>query len=211
MTQANKTLARNSSPFIFLVRHGEKLKKPGNPPLSKHGQKEATATASALFGKNIGLIIASPSLRSVQTAKIIGKQLKINISFDNRLAERIEYGFNGITNYEQYLYLCNKSTTDRNYVLPNGNTSVICGDRIKDVLEEYVVKTCKNLLIVGHGGSIADFLRNTFSDKVLNSANKYFARYKIIRSCSITQLIYHLYPHQTELVFLNKTDHLPVK
>lgn len=179
----------------------------GDVSLTGKGVQEATKTARALEGKNIVKIISSPALRARQTADIVGKPHRLQVEIDPRLRERIDYGDTGTLDYRQYLYLCNKSTHDRDFILPNGESSRKSGQRLKEVISDAAILT-GDIMIVGHGGNIADYLRNTFPDSLLDSENDFFGRYKIVQSCSITHLKYNRHTKMTKLVSLNNIVHL---
>ena len=82
----------------YIVRHGEALNntksvissKKDNPhPLTPAGRKQAEEAANWLKDKKIDLVIASPFIRTQETAKIISGKLgsKVEILTDDRVAE----------------------------------------------------------------------------------------------------------------------------
>jgi len=194
--------------YIFIVRHGDKVRGIGDVPISKKGSQEALKTAVYLSSKKINYICASPAQRTLQTALIIGNLLKKKIYTDIRLKERIEYDRVTMLNYHHYIYLCGKSSFDRSFILPNGNTSIRCGNKFKEVINNTINKDFLNSLIISHGGIIADFLRNEFTDEYLNSNDSFFAKYKIVKPCSITKILFNVNTKKIQLLELNTTDHL---
>ena len=89
--------------FLFVVRHGERSDYVYNatpinsddPNLTKHGKKQAKKTGEFLGSKLARFnpkvrIIASPLIRTIQTAFEIAKQLGVaEIEIDNRFIERM--------------------------------------------------------------------------------------------------------------------------
>jgi len=189
------------------VRHGDKVRGIGDVPLSERGIYEAHKAAVFLASQKISYICASPALRTMQTAEATAQLLKKKVCVDVRLKERIDYGEDGITDYNYYVHLCGKSSSDRSYILPNGNTSISCGKRFKKIINELMKKWYINSLIVSHGGIIADFLRNEFGDEYLNSMDVSFGKYKIVRSCSITTISIDVHTKRITLLKLNSVSH----
>ena len=79
---------------VHLVRHGEVL----NPEhivyadlpgfgLSNLGRAQATTAAHYLTSRHVGVIVASPLQRALETAEIIGTQLALDVQTDARLTE----------------------------------------------------------------------------------------------------------------------------
>jgi broad specificity phosphatase PhoE len=79
---------------FYLVRHGTKEAVPFDPPLTKIGIKQAETTADHLKHVPFKKIVASPKLRTKQTAEIIAKQQALSVEFDQRLIERLEWETN---------------------------------------------------------------------------------------------------------------------
>ncbi|MBI5151836.1 MAG: histidine phosphatase family protein [Candidatus Pacebacteria bacterium] len=74
---------------FYLVRHGEKIKTPGDPPLSDIGEKQALMTAHHLKSFQISKVYSSPILRTLQTATFIADTLHVQLEVDNLLKERV--------------------------------------------------------------------------------------------------------------------------
>jgi broad specificity phosphatase PhoE len=79
---------------VFLVRHGNtdwheqgKLMGRRDRPLSPDGEAQSRSAAEALSTVAIAEIIASPLLRAVQTAQVLGERVGIDIARDNRLTD----------------------------------------------------------------------------------------------------------------------------
>eukprot|EP00468_Gymnochlora_sp_CCMP2014_P012793 CAMPEP_0167745576 /NCGR_PEP_ID=MMETSP0110_2-20121227/3226_1 /TAXON_ID=629695 /ORGANISM="Gymnochlora sp., Strain CCMP2014" /LENGTH=176 /DNA_ID=CAMNT_0007630229 /DNA_START=1147 /DNA_END=1674 /DNA_ORIENTATION=- len=85
---------------IFLVRHGERLDhinpawrtraaNPFDSPLSDNGVQQAKETGIRLQSERIHQILASPFLRTLQTAVEIAKQVGAKVCVENGIAEHI--------------------------------------------------------------------------------------------------------------------------
>ena len=75
---------------VFIVRHAEAYKNVSHPPdmpkekldsLTPRGIEQARKTGVLLKGKNISLIIASPTGRTRETARIIGEEIGLKGAF----------------------------------------------------------------------------------------------------------------------------------
>ncbi len=90
--------AHNRSSRILLIRHGRThlnaaglLRGHLDPPLDEVGRAEAGRLGKALAKDEIRLVVASPLLRAVQTAKAIAAPHGIEVTVDERLVDR-DYG-----------------------------------------------------------------------------------------------------------------------
>jgi broad specificity phosphatase PhoE len=176
---------------IYLVRHGDKVIDKGDVSLTPLGITEAQETGKYFLDKNIDLILSSPQKRALQTAEIIQKILKTPpLKVNDILKERINFGDVSNQSYEEFIEMAEKSSLQRDWVLPNGETSLNCGRRMESVIPILALGAFRNIMLVTHGGIIADFLRNAFSKKELNEKFSQFdLKYEsAIQTCSITQL-----------------------
>lgn len=87
-----------STTRIFLARHGQtvlnaagRLRGRLDPPLTPLGLRQAKALDYVLARSNVGLIVASPLARAVQTAQAIANRAHLTIEVDERLIDR-DYG-----------------------------------------------------------------------------------------------------------------------
>ncbi|MSU54508.1 MAG: histidine phosphatase family protein [Candidatus Staskawiczbacteria bacterium] len=144
----------------YLLRHGEAVSNVKNivsswrekfkNPLTDVGVQMINDAAIKLADKKIDLIFASPLLRTKQTAKIVGKALKVKVKFDKRLRE-ISFGiFNGknASDWENYF-------TSEEYAIanrpPGGENYDDVLDRIYEFLMDIDKKyKGKHILIVSH-------------------------------------------------------------
>ena len=176
--------------IIYLVRHGEKEKHKINPPLSNLGNSQAKKTALYFEDIKIDKIYSSPLLRTIQTAKIISEYLKTNFEVNNLLKERFSWGDIKNQTYLEFIGIWKKSSLVRNWQPARGLSSTKAGQRFNSFLKSIDENKYRNVIIVSHGGIIADFLRNCFDDKTLNSILPNFSDYyeNLIPVCSITTL-----------------------
>lgn len=176
---------------IYLIRHGDKIRASGDVSLSVIGKSEAQKTGNFFKDKNIDLILSSPQKRAVQTATIIKNILKSPpLKFNPLLKERINFGDVPEQGYVDFLEMVEKSSIERDWILPNGESSISAGRRMEDVIGISALGTYKNILIITHGGIISDFLRNAFSAGELNKKVPDFSvkRETAIKTCSITEI-----------------------
>lgn len=172
---------------FYLVRHGNKEPVPFDPPLTKTGIKQAEATAKHLKDISFKAIIASPKLRTQQTAQIIAKEQALAVVADERLQERMEWEYD--ESFDQFMAEWTKTDIDRNYQPKNRRSSHSKGKQMREVIEELSnVHKDGNVLIVSHGGSIGDLLRNLFAEETLPhvTAPESGAKYIDILECSVT-------------------------
>ena len=174
---------------FYLLRHGDKEFMPGNPPLSSQGTKQAEATAKYLQNKNITAIFTSKLKRAQDTAQIISQVLNLPMYVDERLKERMNWGDKEGQSFEEFNVEWRKTDKDRNYKPTPGNSSFETGNNLKLFLDEISKKyNNQTILVITHGGTIGDFLRNVFKEEDLPFAvNKETnVRYMEILECSIT-------------------------
>lgn len=175
---------------FYLIRHGARESLKEDSPLSPLGIKQAEACAYQLTSSGIGSIYTSPLKRTLQTAKIIAHALRLHIKSDNRLKERLIWGDRPGESYDEFVLEWIKTSNDRNYKPPYGDTSFEAGNRVKSLIDEVADSGVKNILVVAHGGIIGDFLRNIFSeDKLVFQIDpKSSVKYIEILECSITEI-----------------------
>lgn len=86
--------------------------------------------------------------------------------------------------------MCRLSVYKRDYILPTGQSSIIAGRRIEELINELLKLNLKKIVLISHGGVIGDYLRNVFSDKVIQSLSESFLKKLQVDSCSITIVEY---------------------
>ncbi len=194
---------------FYLVRHGEKIKQIGDPPLSKKGIAQAKSTGKYFKNKPIEKIISSPALRAKETSHYIAKALSTTPLIEELLKERVNWGDDSKQSFGDFHAMWEKASANRDWVPPVGDSSVSSGKRLKRVVTNTQGGT-NNIILVTHGGIITDFLRNEFSDKVLD---KYLADFSklldsTILDCSITIIDYDPTKNKFELIELASVNHL---
>lgn len=193
---------------FYFVRHGLKELVPFDPPLTEAGLKQAKVTAKFLRNVDFKEVVVSPKLRARQTAKAIIDELKLPISLDDRLQERLEWEHD--QNFNEFMSEWIKTDIDRKYKPKNnGNSSCGKGEEMKKVVEELSNKHQDgNILIVSHGGAIGDFLRGIFGKENIPHVKhpRYGVEYVRIDECSIT--IISKDKEKYELIKLNGKNHL---
>ena len=131
--------------------------------------------------------------------------LNKNFEVTDYLKERISFGEVHDQKYEDYIELCKHSTINRNYVLPNGETSVHAGKRI-EMLIQSIPSSTKVVVFISHGGVIVDFLRNTFKESELTQKLANFLKYYMVQYGSITKI--ELVNNHFQLLSLGTVSHL---
>jgi broad specificity phosphatase PhoE len=172
---------------FYLLRHGEKEKIMGDPPLTQRGIKQTESTADFLKRYAITSIYASPLLRTKQTAQIIGKALGVEVIIDDRLKERMNWGDKPGETFDEFMQEWEKGSKNRTYKPTHGESAFLTGERFKEFLMEISDVSGTNVLVVTHGGTIGDFLLNEFTDLTLTSSPS-GATYVNLDECSITSV-----------------------
>lgn len=193
---------------FYLVRHGDKEKTPGDPPLSVLGKKQAKAVANYLKSYSIQKIVTSPILRAKQTAEEIASNFNLKIEVSNLLKERANWGDDPTQSYEDFVIMWERAIVDRDWTPPVGDSSRTAGKRLQQLIEN-IDEVNSQIVLVTHGGIITDFLLNVFDEKKLNSAFQGFTDSKIanIHECSVTIIDYDQ-NSRFELVTLADNRHL---
>ncbi len=193
--------------IFYFVRHGAKEAVRFDPELTEVGKKQAELTGKYLKDIDISKIFASPKKRTAQTAEIINSHIQSEIVFDNRLIERMEWEHES---FDDFLMEWDRTDFDRNFVPSHGTSSSNKGKQVRLLLDE-VIKGNKdgNFLLVTHGGTIGDMLRNLFTREsvphITHPVSK--ASYVDILECSITKIEYE--NGKFNITCINDTTHLP--
>lgn len=127
--------------------------------LTEKGREDILKRAGELRGKNIDVIIASPFLRTTETAEIIKDHLGLDaeIIFDERIQEENVGDFEAKTVVEYSAFFADvKETPERiSRHSPNGESLVDVHKRVMEFMYEIDQKyENKNILIVSHYGVI---------------------------------------------------------
>ncbi len=160
---------------VYVARHGqtdwnanEKICGRTDLPLNALGEKQAEGMARRLMAKGvkIDLIIASPMLRTRQTAGYAAGLLGAPVRTDERLIEQ-SYGIYEGQDAETPGFLDNKHQFARRY--PRGESMMQVAARVYAFLDE--LKTRADLsavLLVSHGGLCR--VLNTYFEDIDNEA-----------------------------------------
>jgi len=172
---------------FYFIRHGAKESIPFDPPLTKLGIKQAELTAKYLKNISLKSILASPKLRTRQTARMISKPHLLQFVTDDRLIERLEWESNHT--FDEFVAEWIKTDLDRQYKPKKGSSSCGKGEEMGEIIEEISAKYKDgNIAIISHGGAIGDLLRYLFKeeDLVHKVAPLSGCKYIDISECSIT-------------------------
>lgn len=196
----------NMVTFYFL-RHGKKQSIPWDPPLTELGLRQAETTAEFLKTIPFKSIISSQKLRTQQTAKAVAEKMGIEVIIDKRLQERLEW--EGDMSFEEFLEEWWKTDRNRKYKPEKGESSQNKGFLMRGVIDEISEKYKEgNFLIVTHGGSIGDLLRNLFTEEKISHKTDFVSgtRFVELTECSLT--IIQRSKDKFKLIQLNSATHL---
>lgn len=189
---------------FYVVRHGEKAFIPYDPPLTEKGRIQAEKTGMLLKNVPIKKIIVSPKKRTQETAHIINSFLNVPVFTDDRIQERLEWEMN--ETFEEFINEWDKTDLDRTYTPTHGNSSKNHGEKAISLLNEQNFLNT-NILVVTHGGTIGDILRELFSDQDLPHINSPSgAPFMQIHECSVT--IFERNEKGYTLITVADTSHL---
>lgn len=172
---------------IYLVRHGEKENTKQNPGLTTKGIEQTKKTAQYLSRYPITHVFASPFLRAQQTAKHIAQYLNLTVVIDERLCERMDFQeFDG--DRTEFFTEWLKATHDRSYIPKSGRSSHQTANEVLELIEEIDNKQFEHVVLVTHGGSIADVLRTMLTEEQLKPLKHHFTEGEDYRidECSVT-------------------------
>jgi len=166
MSTANTTV-------LIAVRHGEtewnlvgRQQGHMDSPLTEHGVKQAVVIAEALADKNIEAMYSSDLGRALQTARIIGRRISIDLITDARLRERHFGPMQGITKEEFAERYPEEAAVldsgDPEHVLPGGESVRQRHERCVKCAEDIARRHAgQKVLVVAHAGVLSSFLRKT--------------------------------------------------
>jgi broad specificity phosphatase PhoE len=148
----------------YLVQHGEKEQRPGEPGLTEAGRQQATRAGQWLRGQEIGTLYASPMRRAQETAGCIASVTRLPVQTDARLRERLNW--DGSQPFEAFLAQWARTTDDRDFVPAGGDSSRQAGARLMAFLAG-LPGTPGPVAAVTHGGVTIDLLRDLLGDRAL--------------------------------------------
>jgi 2,3-bisphosphoglycerate-dependent phosphoglycerate mutase len=192
---------------FYLIRHGHKDLTPPDPGLTNIGHRQAQITGSHLAKYPITKIVASPLRRTQETAQYLAKHLNIPIQTDTRLYERMNWGDLPHQTMEEFLELWKKTTHDREYAPIGGRSSRLAGDTALELMLEELPSEHAHVALISHGGTIADLLRNIYTEEDLRSAqNTLLPELDYhVDECALTIIEWDFKP---QLKLINDSSHL---
>jgi broad specificity phosphatase PhoE len=193
---------------IYLIRHGQKVNQPGDPPLTDLGKKQAILTANHIKSLSFDLIVSSPSLRARQTAQIIADTTGMSLKIEPSITERMNWGDIKGQTFDDFWQEWIRSSSEPDYQPTPGISSKMNGQRFLLFLADLLKKAKTNtVLIVSHGGTIGDGLRTILGDDQLPLIHEPDGNtYLDIKECSITTIIYD--GQKFQLTAINQIGHL---
>jgi 2,3-bisphosphoglycerate-dependent phosphoglycerate mutase len=176
---------------IYLIRHGEKEATKNNPGLTTTGVTQAQKTAQYLAQFPITKIIASPYLRTQQTAGHIAQHLNLHITTDERLRERMDFQ-EFVGDRAEFFTEWSKATHERSYVPVSGRSSEETASQVIALIDELESdsKQHNHIALVTHGGTIADFLRSILDETIVSPLKYSFTEGEDFRidECSVSRV-----------------------
>lgn len=199
---------------IYLIRHGQtdwniqgKIQGSHDIPLNETGCRQAQRLAKGMSSHTVKRIFASPLVRAAETAKILGKEKKVDVCFMQKLVE-VEFGkWEGLTwteikkeypmEYEQWCLDSAKATP------PGGEIQSEIMKRCTEALNEIINLTGgqEDTAIVSHGATLA----HLFTYMMRNNPE---VESMIVENASITTVDYNPLTKDFMLLELNDTSHL---
>lgn len=156
--------AGGSKNQYWVMRHGEAThnvagildSQGGEVSLTDKGRAEAEATAAALKGAGIDVVVSSPFLRAQETAHIAAKILDVPVvTYDERLRESGLGSFSGKTLVELRAFWANHPEAKLDLSYPGGESELDMMRRSWLFLQEFeAAHEGRNVLIVGHDGPL---------------------------------------------------------
>ncbi len=161
---------------IWIMRHGlrrdsidpswrKTAKNPDDPPLAQEGRLQAIDTGKFLSNKDIQLIYSSPFLRCIQTAGLIASIIKVPIRVEYGLSEALFAKWfskmpdvSSITELKKEVEWIDEAY--KSVVIPSfpENEEKDTWERCARTMQRILADTKGNILLVGHGASVAGML-----------------------------------------------------
>ena len=198
---------------VYLVRHGDKIREPGDPGLSPLGKKQAMLVGKYLSQFPIDNIICSPLSRARLTAEIINRYVDCCvIKTSDLLKERMNWGNNPGQSIQDFLKEWRKASINRSWKPSSGDSAMIASKRFKKVILSKLKNTKRGLILVSHGGIISDYLMDNFSSELLDNKIEGFSKRVLegVSECSITELSFENDRNFPKLIKLGNVKHLEI-
>ncbi|MBI5963401.1 MAG: histidine phosphatase family protein [Chloroflexi bacterium] len=206
-------MENKSQPFyITVLRHGESV---GNAesrwqgqadyPLTDTGRAQARALAGRWNNEKVkfDLVIASPLVRTKETAEIIASALNVTIEFEPLWLERDNGEFSGLTVHEvRQNFTQSQFSTPYDPVGVDGEGDWELFLRAGQALQSLLKREPARYLIVSHGGLLNQFMHAVIG--VAPQANNAGTRFRF-GNTAFAQLMY--YPNQHRWAIDRLNDH----
>jgi broad specificity phosphatase PhoE len=179
---------------FYLIRHGCKVPDtPGDVGLNELGRRQAGATARHLARVRPAALYASPLRRAQETAEAFAAVYELPVKTAPALRERAEWGEE--QSWDEFIAMFDRASLQRSWQPPIGDSSRAAGDRMARFLRELAQRhPGRKVVLISHGGVIADFLLNVANRRTLTAVNPDFAANPygddVMRECSITVVHY---------------------
>jgi len=206
---------KKSSNKYILMRHGQaksnatntvssKIETSVNFGLTDLGRASAQKSAESLKGESIDMIIASPFLRTKETAEIVAKEIGFdvnNIKFDERIKEVDTGVFDGksIDDYRSHFVSQAEKFTKR----PEGGENLLdVKRRAMALLEELESEhTGKTILIVTHEYPIWMLMTGAEGAGIARGVELKDGKEDFVKTGEVTELSFTTFPHNAEYEF----------
>jgi broad specificity phosphatase PhoE len=162
---------------IWIMRHGirqdnidpnwgKTAKRPDDPPLAREGGLQAIDTGKFLSNQDIQLIYSSPFLRCIQTAGLIANIIKVPLRIEYGLCEALFAKWfskmpdlSSITELKKEIEWVDE--TYKSVVIPSfpEKEENDIWERCARTMQKILTDTTGNILLVGHGASVAGMLK----------------------------------------------------
>ena len=195
--------------LFYCSRHGEtafnaegRVQGQLDIPLSKNGQQQSKALASALSLEPLDAIVVSPLRRALETAEAIATELQLPLKIDPRLAEINAGIFQGLNWDEIVIKYPNEATLwksgDPDFVIPEGESRRTLMLRGQAAFETIQANNHTHVAVIAHGGLLAATLKSLL--KIPSSLNPF-----VFRNGTISRLEWS---STIKLLTLNEQYHL---
>jgi len=195
--------------LFYCSRHGEtafnaegRVQGQLDIPLSKNGQQQSKALASALSLEPLDAIVVSPLRRALETAEAIATELQLPLKIDPRLAEINAGIFQGLKWDEIEIKYPNEATLwksgDPDFVIPEGESRRTLMLRGQAAFETIQANNHTHVAVIAHGGLLAATLKSLL--KIPSSLNPF-----VFRNGTISRLEWS---STIKLLTLNEQYHL---
>lgn len=153
---------------VVLVQHAEKERIAGDPGLTPAGREQARLTAAAVAGFAVPVALySSPLKRASETAAPFANRFALAIQYDDRLRERLNW--DGDRPVESFLADWERTTKDRDFMPPFGDSSHRAAERVLEALADIASRRRGEVVVVTHGGVTVDLLRTLLGEEAVSS------------------------------------------